>query len=178
MKFGDLKEIAYTFARYSYQYNSCKPYYASKTRIYADQRNCDNAMIALVKHDHDTIKQQAEEQDWAHKYIDIDECSEESDFEIRGYDREDHGNGYVMLYRYMSYPIYHSNKYNVLVYRGFIIYPTPEITSDNIRMKFSITNTNYETDFDKYDSISEIIDVINNFLTYMKAIGNNLFEGE
>jgi hypothetical protein len=174
MKIDDLKEIAYTFARYSYQYNSYKPYYASKTQIYANQCNCDNSMAQLMKHDYVRIRQQAEEQDWAHKYIDIDECSDESDLEIRGYDREDHSNDYVMIYRYMSYTIYHSKKYNAIVYRGFIIYPIPEVIDGRIEVKFSITNTEYETDFDRYDSISETIDVINNFLSYMKAIDNNL----
>lgn len=178
MNIKDLKVTAYTFARYSYQYNSCKPYYASKTQIYENQLNCDKAMGQFVKDDYNRIKKQAEEQDFAHKYIDIDKCSDESDLEIRAYDKEDHGNDYVILYQYKIYPIYHHNIYNILVYRGFIIYLVPVIADGGIKMKFSITNDIYESDFNRYDSICEAIDAINNLLSYMNTIGNNIFKGE
>ena len=61
MDIKDLKVIAYTFARYSYQFDSNKPYYASKAAIYANKDNCENAIKQVVNHNYNTIKQLCQE---------------------------------------------------------------------------------------------------------------------
>ena len=178
MDIKDLKVIAYTFARYSYQFDANKPCYTSKAEIYGYESNCDQAMKCLVDDNYRAVKEQAKKENWAHKYVDIDECSDESDYEIRGYDTESHDHEYEMLYRYMKYPIYYSQANNTLIYRGFVIYPTPSTRDGKLKIKYSIYNSIDNIDLDMRDTIGEVIDTINNFLSYMNIIGNDIFEEE
>ena len=175
---SDNKIVAHTFARYSYQFNSNKPYYASKTKLFVDKNNCDKAMKSMAEMDYHNIKEDANEEDWAHKYIDIDECSDEADYEIRGYDTEDNSHDYVTLYRYISYPVYYIEGANCAMYRGFVIIAAPETIDGRIEFKFRIISPT-KTDLDFLcDTVSEAIDRINSFLTYMDTIGDKRFNQE
>lgn len=167
MDIKDLKVIAYTFARYSYQFDMNTPCYTSKAKIYGHESNCDHAMKCLVDDDYRVIKELAEKENWAHKYVDIDECSDESDYEIRGYDTKNHDNDFVVLYRYIAYPIFNSST-NSFIYRGFVISPVSCLDEKGeLKFKMKAVSDEYNIDLDVHDNINEVIDSINHFLAYM-----------
>ena len=167
------KPIAYTFIRRSYMVNSSRPFISSKAKLYKDKNNCSKALDKILNHDYAAISKQAESECWAHRFIDIDECSGRAEYEIRGYESEDHDSEFVLLYQYMIYPIYHYVDSDRYCYRGYYI--TGRIVEDpeyGIDYEYvAISYTGDDLPIPAANTISVLLNNINNFIEYMKAIG-------
>ena len=175
------RPVAYTFVRYSYQFNSNIPHCSSKARLFVIYENCEKAMRNMVDKDFGAITDIARLEDWDYKYTYADECSGSvrADYEIRGYDTEYHDNDFVVLYQYKMYPIFNSKTSNAVVYRGFGIIPITCVDEgDKLKIKMKVISDKDNIDLDLHETIGEAIDAINNLLTYMDAIGNRLFKEE
>lgn len=165
--------IAYTFVRRSYIMDSSRPFVSSKAELYKDRNNCSNALVKILNKDYAEISKQAELECWAHRFIDIDECSGRAEYEIRGYETADHDSEFVVLYQYMIYPIYNCVDSDRYCYRGYYI--EPRIIEDP---RYGITDefiaVDYSCDYfpiPASNTISGLINNINNFIEYLKVIG-------
>lgn len=172
--------IAYTFIRLSYQYNANKPHLASKPKLYSKQENCHRAMKDAVDLDFKRMSALSNVEDWAYKYIDIDECSGRAEYEIRAYETQDHDSDFVVFYQYIMYPIYSNIRSNYYEYRGFnIIAVAARSDKKGIITEFRAVKGNIDIDMGPAESISELLYDINHFLLYIDYIGNNkLFKEE
>lgn len=175
----ELKVIAYTFVRYSYQFDANKPFVSSKTKLFMNSESYDKAMKEMVDKDFAYIANLASIEDWGHKFIYIDECSGRAEYEIRAYEQEDHDSDFVVLYQYKAFPIYNHSDSNHYRYRGFDIIPVL-VSSDKggVKTGFRPVNDGIDIDIGISETIDEIIDDINHFVAYMYCIDNNIEEEE
>ena len=179
MNTKNLKVIAYTFVRYSYQFDANKPFISSKAKLFMNSESCDKAMKEMVDKDFAYITTLSNTEDWAHKFTDIDECSGQVEYEIRAYEREDHDSDFAVLYQYKEFPIYCHNDSNHYRYRGFDIVPVL-VRSDKggVKTGFRPVKDGIDIDIGVSETIDEIIDDINHFMAYMHCINNDIEEEE
>lgn len=165
--------IAHTFVRLSFKFSENRPFASSKTSLFMSFDECDKAMKKMVDKDFENISNISSKENWAHRYIDVDECSEHADYEIRAYENEDHDSDFAVLYQYCAFPIYNSPYSNHFHYRGFDIIPIliDSNKGNGLKPSFKAIKNGIDIDIDTAETIGEMIDVINHFILYTKLSG-------